>query len=264
MSAIAVVGDAVRIPLPDKSVDLVFGSPPYQDARTYGIGASRKCQAWVDWMLRCTEESLRVTRGAVLWVVAGVTRQRNYQPGPEGLLWEAHKRGWLAECPCYWRRVGIPGSGGDQWFRKDVEYVLCFKAVAKLPWSDNTAMGGPPKYGPGGGMSRRKANGDRASHGAYVPPKRANPGNLINTGAAGGGNIGSELAHENEAPFPEELAEWFICALCQPGGVVLDPFSGAGTTVATAKRLGRDGIGVDIRLSQAVLTRRRIEEMDDG
>jgi hypothetical protein len=31
------VADALHLPLPDKSIDLVFGSPPYMDARTYGI-----------------------------------------------------------------------------------------------------------------------------------------------------------------------------------------------------------------------------------
>jgi hypothetical protein len=39
MSYLLVVGDAVRLPLADQSVDFVFGSPPYCDARTYGIDA---------------------------------------------------------------------------------------------------------------------------------------------------------------------------------------------------------------------------------
>ena len=40
--------DARRLPLPDRSVDLVFGSPPYVDARLYledgkDLGISRGC-----------------------------------------------------------------------------------------------------------------------------------------------------------------------------------------------------------------------------
>ena len=69
--------DAEHLPLADRSVDLVFGSPPYCDARTYGIKAQRKCVEWVEWMLRCTAEAQRVCRGPVLWVAAGVTRKRN-------------------------------------------------------------------------------------------------------------------------------------------------------------------------------------------
>ena len=282
--------DALRLPLSDRSVDLVMGSPPYTDARLYledgkDLGISRDCQEWVDWMLHVTAEALRVTRGAVIWVVGGVTRDRNYWPACEGLQWEAWKRGWLAEAPCFWHRVGIPGSGGDQWFRKDVEFVQCYKTVAALPWSDNTAMGKPPKFGPGGAMSHRLSSGVRSNdvkailrqngvkvggrrsrnqdgtrdYNVYVPPDISNPGNLIDTGAAGGGNIGHDLAHVNEAPFPEDLPEWFIRSLCQPGGIVLDPFSGSGTTVSVAERLGRIGLGFDLRYSQALIARQRLE-----
>ena len=38
--------------LPADSVDLVFGSPPYEAARTYGIDFALRGQEWVDWMRR--------------------------------------------------------------------------------------------------------------------------------------------------------------------------------------------------------------------
>jgi hypothetical protein len=288
-------GDARRIPLPDRSVDLVFGSPPFMDARTYGIGAQRDCAEWISWMLDMTAEALRVARNCVIWMVGGVTRDRNYWPGPEGLLYEWWRCGGSEYRPCYWHRVGIPGSGGTDWFRAEVDYALCFKRPGELPWSDNTACGHPPRWAPGGAMSHCVSNGtrrnqwghsgtgDRAdrrkdgstgsarrpSHriatraetpgeGSYDPPALANPGNLLSV-VVGGGLMGDELAHENEAPFPEGVPEFFIKSLCPPGGIVLDPFSGSGTTVAVARRLGRDGIGMDIRRSQAVIARRRID-----
>jgi hypothetical protein len=37
-------GDAGSIPLEDRSVDIVIGSPPYTDCRTYGISAQRKTE----------------------------------------------------------------------------------------------------------------------------------------------------------------------------------------------------------------------------
>jgi DNA modification methylase len=37
-----------------------------------------------------------------------------------------------------------------------------------------------------------------------------------------------------------------IAAGCPPGGVVLDPFSGAGTTGLAAIQLGRRYVGIDI------------------
>ncbi len=75
--------------------------------------------------------------------------------------------------------------------------------------------------------------------------------------------MGSSLAHENEAPFPEKLAEFFIKSFCAPGSIVLDPFIGSGTTAAVAERFGRRWIGIDIRQSQVELSRKRIAEEED-
>jgi DNA modification methylase len=41
------------------------------------------------------------------------------------------------------------------------------------------------------------------------------------------------------APFPEELVEAAVLAWSQPGQVVVDPYSGSGTTAVVAGRLGR-------------------------
>ena len=73
--------------------------------------------------------------------------------------------------------------------------------------------------------------------------------------------MGSEYASLNEAPFPEKLAEFFVLSFCPPGGIVLDPFCGSGTTLAVAKRFGRESIGIDIRESQIALSGRRLSEV---
>lgn len=128
-------------------------------------------------------------------------------------------------------------------------------------WTDNTAMRHEPKASIGG-MNRsvdnhRTKGGERLLRKITPAPALVNPGNLIETNS-GYGSMGSSHAHDNEAPFPEALAEFFIKTACKPGGIVLDPFSGSGTTVAVAERLGRIGIGLDIRRSQAELAERRI------
>jgi hypothetical protein len=94
---------------------------------------------------------------------------------------------------------------------------------------------------------------------AYQPPDEANPGNVIRC-KAGGGNMGGPLCHENEAPFPEEVPEHYIRSFCPPGGLVLDPFVGSGTTGAVAVRLGRRFAGCDIRPEQVELARLRISQ----
>lgn len=60
------------------------------------------------------------------------------------------------------------------------------------------------------------------------------------------------------ATFPPKLIEPCIMAGCPPGGVVLDPFAGAGTTGLVAERLGRDAILIEINADYADMARQRI------
>jgi DNA modification methylase len=60
------------------------------------------------------------------------------------------------------------------------------------------------------------------------------------------------------ATFPEALVEPCILAGCPKGGTVLDPFSGSGTTLAVANRLGRNGIGLELSAEYIEIARRRI------
>jgi site-specific DNA-methyltransferase (cytosine-N4-specific) len=48
------------------------------------------------------------------------------------------------------------------------------------------------------------------------------------------------------AVFPDELARRCITSGCKPGGTVLDPFSGSGTTGNVALANGRNYVGIDI------------------
>lgn len=313
------LADATKLPLADNSVDMVFTSPPYADARTYGIGAQRGAAEWVEWMLTVIKEATRVCRGLVLVNCAGVTRDRTYWPCCEGLMWEWFKGGYGSLWrPAYWHRVGIPGSGGKQWLRSDIEYVIPFKRDTEwLAWCDNTANGHPPKWAPGGEMSHRLGSGTRVNQRGhsgresqrmanselvqkhatklptrskaekillggkphtkrdsdcqlngeamrdqvYLPPAKANPGNLIKGIKVGGGLMGHAMTHENEAPFPIKLPEYFIRSHCPPGGTVLDMFCGSGSTAHAAENLGRNSIGFDIRESQIELSNRRMADV---
>lgn len=62
------------------------------------------------------------------------------------------------------------------------------------------------------------------------------------------------------AVFPEELLLNPIKATCPEKGIVLDPFSGTGSTVATALKLNRRGIGIDLSQQYNDVAKRRIEE----
>jgi site-specific DNA-methyltransferase (adenine-specific)/site-specific DNA-methyltransferase (cytosine-N4-specific) len=264
------------------SADMVLGSGPYMNARSYGINAERDCEEWIAWMLKVSEAAARVCRGPIFWVLGGVTERRCYWPGVEGLMYEWWKRGHQLYRPNAWVKrdengagSSMPGTGFDEYLRSDWEYIVCLKRPGQLPWSDNTVMGHPPKFAPGGDMSNRdvhgrrandghvgsgsrgKKNGDLATGRGYRPPALANPGNVVYA-RVGGGHMGDALCHENEAPFPEALAEFFIRSFCPPGGIVCDPFSGSGTTAKVALQFGRRFRGCDLRASQVQLTRTRV------
>lgn len=252
--------------MPDGCVDLVFCSPPYEAQRSYGVGFNLTGQDWVDWAVERFMECLRISTGPVCWVIEGRTRQFQWSATPALLMADLHRAGVCLRKPPVYRRYGIPGSGGPDWLRNDYEFVVCAtRRRGRLPWSDNTACGAPPKFRPGGPPTHRRPDGRRAKPrpGGFRNPKRANPGNVVDCGAVGGGNMGagagSAFACQNEAPFPERLAELFVRSFCPPAGIVLDPFCGSGTTLAVARKWMRSSIGLDLRESQVELSRRRLE-----
>lgn len=190
--------------MPANSVDLVFCSPPYEAARTYGIDYKLRDQDYVDWCVERFVECLRVSRGLVAWVVEGQTRQFRYSATPALLMADLHRRGVKLRKPPIFHRVGIPGSGGPDWLRNDYEFIVC-ASHGKLLWSDNTAMGHPPKWASGGDPSHRMTNGRRVHklhtkadpngkrQQGYNPPEKANPGNVIAVDGLRSLNIISKL-----------------------------------------------------------------------
>ncbi len=57
---------------------------------------------------------------------------------------------------------------------------------------------------------------------------------------------------------PVALLERFILASTNPGGLVLDPFCGCGTTIDAAEKLGRQWIGIDITQLAITLIKKRL------
>lgn len=206
--------------LPDDCVDLALFSPPYEAARSYSIAFNLRGQDWVDWMVRVFVQARRVCKGLVACVCEGQTRGYSWSAAPVLLMADLKRAGFVLRKPPTFCRVGIPGSGGPDWWRNDYEFIVCTTRGGKLPWSDNTACGKPPTWAPGGEMSYRlldgtrvdkvrvttetakaagksarqmaRDQGDKLKHSTsgtddgglivqatYVPPKIANPGNLI-------------------------------------------------------------------------------------
>lgn len=63
------------------------------------------------------------------------------------------------------------------------------------------------------------------------------------------------------APYPIDLCRLPLLATCPPGGVVLDPFCGTGTTLIAARNLGHQSMGIDISRKYLELARDRCHSL---
>ena len=66
------------------------------------------------------------------------------------------------------------------------------------------------------------------------------------------------FADAHFATFPPELPEKIIKCACPQGGVVLDPFFGAGTTALAALKLGRKYIGIELNAEYIGIAEKRL------
>ena len=70
----------------------------------------------------------------------------------------------------------------------------------------------------------------------------------------------SALRVRHPAPFPVELPQRLIELYTYHGDLVLDPFSGSGSTLVAAARCGRDAVGYDLDPAYVELTRARLAD----
>lgn len=61
------------------------------------------------------------------------------------------------------------------------------------------------------------------------------------------------------APYPIDLCRRPLLATCPPGGIVLDPFCGTGTTLLAAGNLGLKSVGIDISRHYLELSQERCD-----
>lgn len=63
------------------------------------------------------------------------------------------------------------------------------------------------------------------------------------------------------APYPLDLCRKPLLATCPPGGIVLDPFCGTGTTLLAARNLDLKSVGIDISHHYLELSQERCDSL---
>lgn len=129
-------------------------------------------------------------------------------------------------------------------------------------------------FGDSGGASRffprfryqAKASSSERNAGLEGMPaslKRWNDGPLQEHGIESGtGRVIPRLPRENHHPTvkPVALMRWLCRLVTPPGGVVLDPFLGSGSTMLAALQEGFRCIGIEREPEYVAIARRRVEE----
>jgi site-specific DNA-methyltransferase (cytosine-N4-specific) len=107
-------------------------------------------------------------------------------------------------------------------------------------WGERKAAGEPMRYGTAGQAA--------VGSGGFASDKPSNPGDVWTIAT-------SPFAEAHFAVMAPALAERAILAGCKPGGTVLDPFSGSGTTGLVAGRLSAEYLDLSLRtrLAQSAL-----------
>ncbi len=216
--------------MPDKSVDLVITSPPYNLKNSTGNGMKdgrggkwknaalingysnhNDCmphEKYVDWQRECLTEMMRLLRddGAIFYnhkwrVQAGMLQDRHDIvqgfPVRQIIIWK--------------RKGGINFNAGYFLPTYEVIYLIAKSKFKLVP----------------------KAN----AHGDVW-------------------EFAQELNNVHPAPFPITLIERIISSL--KAKIVLDPFVGSGTTAVAAINLGRHYIGIDVSPEYCKLAKERI------
>ena len=73
------------------------------------------------------------------------------------------------------------------------------------------------------------------------------------------GRVGAPRKNSHPTVKPVKLMRWLVRLVCPPGGTVLDPFAGSGTTGVAALEEGMRFIGVEQSEEYAAIARARLQ-----
>jgi site-specific DNA-methyltransferase (adenine-specific) len=272
-------GDAAEVlgALPAESADCIVTSPPYWRQRDYRgsrqqVGQEKTPEAYVARLRDIFQQCRRVLKPTgTAWLVIGDKYDDLRQLGlPWRVALALVDDGWILRADCIWHKPNAMPSPTRSRPTTDHEYVFFFArsgdyyydadAIREphVTFSEHSKMrGGRRHFGVRGGTPENgKNSGDSNLHDgrwdqAFHPLGR-NKRTVWSIPL-------SKCRGAHFAVFPEPLVELCIQAGCPPGGLVLDPFLGSGTTAVVARRLGRHYLGIDRSREYCAMAKRRLK-----
>jgi DNA modification methylase len=167
--------------------------------------------------------------------------------------------GWWLRQTVIWDKTNtIPESAKDRPTTSH-EYLFLL-AKSRRYWFDADAIAEPATWERWGAQTMQKevvgkATIAKRNKKVDVPVK-----DTRNVRSVWRGNC-AQFEGDHAAVMPDWIAERCILAGCPAGGVVLDPFAGAGTTALAARKLGRRSIGIEISETSCAVAADRLAQL---
>ncbi|MDX2041582.1 MAG: site-specific DNA-methyltransferase [Acidobacteriota bacterium] len=221
-----------------QSVDLVFADPPYNIKKADWDNFESQ-EAYIAWSLRWITEAARVLKPSGSLYVCGFSEILADLKHPATKYF--HSCRWLV-----WHYRNKANLGRD-WgrshesilhFRKSSQFQLRLDAV-RIPYGNHTL-----KY-PSHPQAETSnfGNGKLRDEEWQPHPLGAKPKDVFEIPTTCNG-MGEKTPHPTQKP--EELIRKLLLAASDEGQLVLDPFSGSGTTLVVAEQLNRRWLGCDL------------------
>ena len=229
--------------LKDESIDLTVTSPPYDNLRTY----NGYCFDFES----VAKELYRVTKlgGVVVWVVGDATIKGSESGTSFKQALYFKEIGFNLHDTMIYQKSGVSYPESTRYLQQ-FEYMFIFSKGK--PKSINLIKDRKNKYvgnvggNHRGGLCQREEFGLRFNIWQYANGK-------YNT-------TKDEIAFLHPAVFPEQLANDHIISWSNEGDIVLDPFSGSGTTHKMALLNNRRFIGFEISQEYVDIETQRLKE----
>lgn len=239
--------------MPDKSVDLVVTSPPYDGLRSYN-GYSFDFDGIAKELFRIVKDG-----GVVVWVVGDATVNGSESGTSFKQALYFKEIGFNLHDTMIWEKQTFTAIGALKTrYAQVFEYMFIFtkgKIKTFNPIKDRKTTTGGQKLSRARGL--RKANGDVVPNSSYGTDIRKNEyGQRFNIWRI----IIGEKSNGHPAPFPEKLAEDHIISWSNEGDTVFDPFLGSGTSAKMAKNNNRKFIGCEISEKYCEIAKKRLEQ----
>jgi site-specific DNA-methyltransferase (adenine-specific) len=240
---------------PDASIDLVVTSPPYDNLRTYG-GHSWDFEGVANQLWRVIKPG-----GVVVWVVADATVNGSETGTSFRQALRFMEIGFRLHDTMIWEKPPCGANGSVYCYSQAAEYMFVFsketpKATNRITDRKNTTAGQLQRRSVGGRCAKNNAGAKDLAPNQVTPlvGLRTNVWRYLVGSASGDETV------RHPAVFPEALARDHILSWSNEGDIVLDPFSGSGTTAKMAKHNGRRFIGIEINPEYCEIAEKRLSQ----